>query len=83
MKKQKDVKDKIDWKLVAFELFQFSEGTFSRSVSRCRERWTNHLDTQITKKGWSIEEDLLLMNRVYEGDRKWSEISKMFNGVRT
>ncbi|GMH10160.1 hypothetical protein Nepgr_012001 [Nepenthes gracilis] len=51
-----------------------------RIGKQCRERWHNHLNPEINKDAWTLEEELALMNahRVY-GNR-WAEIAKALPG---
>ncbi|OMO66284.1 hypothetical protein CCACVL1_21226, partial [Corchorus capsularis] len=51
-----------------------------RIGKQCRERWHNHLNPDIKKDAWTLEEELALMNahRVY--GNKWAEIAKVLPG---
>ncbi|KAJ1493755.1 Homeodomain-like protein [Baffinella frigidus] len=56
---------------------------------RCRERWRNHLDPDVTKAGWTEEEDAVLAQARRElgnswGRRElgnsWAEVAKRLPG---
>ncbi|GMJ03109.1 myb domain protein 3r-5, ARABIDOPSIS THALIANA MYB DOMAIN PROTEIN 3R5 [Hibiscus trionum] len=51
-----------------------------RIGKQCRERWHNHLNPDIKKEAWTLEEELALMNahRIY--GNKWAEIAKALPG---
>ncbi|CAN1769905.1 Transcription factor MYB3R-5 [Linum perenne] len=51
-----------------------------RIGKQCRERWHNHLNPDIKKDAWTLEEELALVNahRVY--GNKWAEIAKVLPG---
>ncbi|MBA0830362.1 hypothetical protein Goarm_014900 [Gossypium armourianum] len=51
-----------------------------RIGKQCRERWHNHLNPDIKKDAWTLEEELALMNahRIY--GNKWAEIAKVLPG---
>ncbi|KAE8717317.1 putative Osmotic avoidance abnormal protein [Hibiscus syriacus] len=51
-----------------------------RIGKQCRERWHNHLNPNIKKDAWTLEEELALMNahRIY--GNKWAEIAKVLPG---
>ncbi|XP_007027022.2 PREDICTED: myb-related protein 3R-1 isoform X2 [Theobroma cacao] len=51
-----------------------------RIGKQCRERWHNHLNPDIKKDAWILEEELALMNahRIY--GNKWAEIAKVLPG---
>ncbi|XVF08092.1 hypothetical protein REPUB_Repub06bG0196300 [Reevesia pubescens] len=51
-----------------------------RIGKQCRERWHNHLNPDIKKDAWTLEEELALLNahRIY--GNKWAEIAKVLPG---
>nr|AGM32419.1 Myb-like DNA-binding domain containing protein [Coptotermes formosanus] len=52
----------------------------TRTSRQCRERWKNFLSPDVSKKGWTVEEDLLLEKLVNEFGPKWSNLAKFFPG---
>lgn len=51
-----------------------------RTSRQCRERWVNYLNPSIRTDPWNEEEDTLLLQKVNELGRCWSNIGKFFNG---
>lgn len=51
-----------------------------RIGKQCRERWHNHLNPDIKKEAWSLEEELALMNAHGVHGNKWAEIAKVLPG---
>ena len=51
-----------------------------RVGKQCRERWHNHLDPNIIKEKWTLEEDKKLMNLFLKYGKKWSLIAKYMSG---
>ncbi|KAJ8747067.1 hypothetical protein K2173_014445 [Erythroxylum novogranatense] len=51
-----------------------------RIGKQCRERWHNHLNPDIKKEAWTLEEELLLMNAHRIHGNKWAEIAKALPG---
>ncbi|GJN14609.1 hypothetical protein PR202_gb01455 [Eleusine coracana subsp. coracana] len=51
-----------------------------RIGKQCRERWHNHLDPQIRKEAWTVEEERLLVNAHHAYGNKWAEIAKLLPG---
>ncbi|XP_009607347.1 transcription factor MYB3R-3-like isoform X2 [Nicotiana tomentosiformis] len=51
-----------------------------RIGKQCRERWHNHLNPNIKKDAWTLEEELALLDahRIY--GNKWAEIAKVLPG---
>ena len=61
------------WNLVAQHLP-------GRTGKQCRERWHNHLDHDIRKDAWSIEEDRMLLELHQKFGNKWADITKYLAG---
>ncbi|KAF7825668.1 Transcription factor MYB3R-3 [Senna tora] len=51
-----------------------------RIGKQCRERWHNHLNPEIKKDAWTLEEELALMNAHRIHGNKWAEIAKVLPG---
>ena len=51
-----------------------------RAGKQCRERWLNHLDTNVRKGEWTTEEDELLLATQHRVGNKWSEIARLLPG---
>ncbi|GAB4833798.1 Transcription factor myb3r-5 [Ancistrocladus abbreviatus] len=51
-----------------------------RIGKQCRERWHNHLNPEIKKDAWTVEEELALMNAHRMYGNKWAEIAKVLPG---
>mmetsp|Transcript_38906 Transcript_38906/g.64590 ORF Transcript_38906/g.64590 Transcript_38906/m.64590 type:complete len:619 (-) Transcript_38906:323-2179(-) len=51
-----------------------------RTGKQCRERWHNHLDHDIRKDAWSIEEDRMLLELHQKFGNKWADIAKYLHG---
>nr|KYP74282.1 Myb-related protein 3R-1 [Cajanus cajan] len=51
-----------------------------RIGKQCRERWHNHLNPDIKKDAWTLEEELALMNAHRIHGNKWAEIAKVLHG---
>ncbi|OIW07474.1 hypothetical protein TanjilG_14420 [Lupinus angustifolius] len=51
-----------------------------RIGKQCRERWHNHLNPDIKKDAWTVEEELALMNAHSIHGNKWAEIAKVLPG---
>lgn len=62
-----------DWESVANLLS-------SRSARQCRDRWTYYLSPANNLSPFSPEEDQLIIEKVNEIGKKWSQISKYFTG---
>lgn len=51
-----------------------------RSGKQCRERWHNHLNPNINKKKWSVEEDKILIEAHKKFGNKWAVIARFLPG---
>uniref|UniRef100_A0A0D9WHB0 Uncharacterized protein n=1 Tax=Leersia perrieri TaxID=77586 RepID=A0A0D9WHB0_9ORYZ len=51
-----------------------------RIGKQCRERWHNHLDPQIRKEAWTVEEERVLARAHCMYGNKWAEIAKLLPG---
>ena len=51
-----------------------------RIGKQCRERWHNHLDLNITKGKWTLEEDLLIVKLHRQNGNRWCDIAKHVHG---
>ncbi|KAI3694507.1 hypothetical protein L1987_77473 [Smallanthus sonchifolius] len=51
-----------------------------RIGKQCRERWHNHLNPDIKRDAWSLQEELALMNAHRQHGNKWAEIAKALPG---
>lgn len=51
-----------------------------RTGKQCRERWHNHLNPNIRKDTWSIDEDQTIIELHSKLGSRWSEIAKMLPG---
>lgn len=51
-----------------------------RSSRQCKERYTTYLCPTVNHSPWNEEEDLLLIQKVHEMGKRWSDMSKFFNG---
>ncbi|GAB2272515.1 Transcription factor myb3r-5 [Dionaea muscipula] len=51
-----------------------------RIGKQCRERWHNHLNPEIRKEAWTLEEEIALMNAHLQFGNKWAEIAKVLPG---
>ncbi|KZV35036.1 hypothetical protein F511_04341 [Dorcoceras hygrometricum] len=51
-----------------------------RIGKQCRERWHNHLNPNIKKDVWTMEEELTLLNAHCVHGNKWAELAKLLPG---
>ncbi|QCD95259.1 myb proto-oncogene protein [Vigna unguiculata] len=59
---------------------QIARSIEGRIGKQCRERWNNHLQPNIRKGSWSLEEDMILIKGHQEFGTKWSKIAKRMCG---
>ena len=67
-----------NWAKVAEELANI--GSRKKTGKQCRERWHNHLDPTIVKKGWSPEEDEIMFFEHRKHGNKWTVIAESLPG---
>ena len=51
-----------------------------RIGKQCRERWHNHLDPNITKRKWTMQEDILIVTLHLVHGNRWCDIAKQVKG---
>ncbi|KAK8882705.1 hypothetical protein M9Y10_045346 [Tritrichomonas musculus] len=51
-----------------------------RKGRQCRDRYMNYLNPAVKRDEWTLEEDILLTEKVKEHGPKWAKISKFFEG---
>ena len=51
-----------------------------RTGKQCRERFRNHLDPNLSKTAWTVEEDQMLVDLHARFGNSWTKISSFFNG---
>ncbi|CAK59816.1 unnamed protein product (macronuclear) [Paramecium tetraurelia] len=82
IKKSKEEGKQNKWCSLANLLnLQFKESP--RTGKQCRERWNNHLNPDINRYPWSLEEDIELLEIVKKHQRKWAFISKNLKTKRS
>ena len=55
---------------------QIAQKMPGRTGKQCRERWHNHLDPNICKTKWTLEEDLKIVKLHLIHGNRWCDIAK-------
>lgn len=65
------------WGEIANQLnSEFHRGFRIRSGKQAKERWNNHLNPEINKGPWTLQEDLILLESHKKLKNRWSLIAK-------
>ena len=59
---------------------KISKSLPGRIGKQCRERWHNHLDPNISKKKWTLEEDIKIVKLHLIHGNRWCDIAKEVTG---
>lgn len=59
---------------------KFDFGIKQRSGKKCRERWINHLNPNVSKSTWTIAEEKILYRCHAIYGNQWTEIAKFLPG---
>jgi hypothetical protein len=68
------------WSKIAEVVSTLSNSGNIRTSKQCRERFHNHLDPSISKKSWTKEEEVLIIEMQAKVGNKWAEIAKYLPG---
>ena len=52
------------------------EGQSIKQPLQCRERWLNHVNPDLQKGRWSLDEDVLILEGQLKYGNSWSKIAK-------
>lgn len=71
------IQGKKRWSEIAHRLnTEMHRGLQVRSGKQCKERWNNHLNPSINRGGWTLQEDIGLLELYQKCCNRWSLIAK-------
>jgi hypothetical protein len=59
---------------------QIAQHLPGRIGKQCRERWHNHLNPDIRKESWTLEEDEMILKLHEQHGNRWAQIAKVLHG---
>lgn len=68
-----------DWSMVS-DYLKVKFGNKIRSGKKCRERWNNHVNPNVSKTSWSIDEQKTLFRCHEFYGNQWTEIARFLSG---
>lgn len=69
---------KKKWGVIAEDLnIQIHKGLKLRTGKHCKERWNNHLNPEIKRGPWTLQEDINLLEAHKKLGNRWSQIAKL------
>ena len=71
------IQEGLGWKTISKQLNdEVHSGYKIRNSKQCKERWNNHLNTEIKKGGWSDAEDFKLVTLWKNYRNMWTVIAE-------
>ena len=52
----------------------------TKNPRQCRERWRNYLNPTLKNEEWTLDEDIILVQKYKEYGSRWSKIAKFLRG---
>ncbi len=77
----RDEENKNKWNEISRLLYFKSNKKYYRSAQKCREYWFNHLDPNLNKNPWSIDDDLRLVKELHTYGFKWSKLTQVIEST--
>jgi len=62
-----------NWEMISSKMI-------GRNPRQCRERWKHYLSADYSKKEWSTQDDLMLLEKLNEFGPKWTKIAYFLDG---
>jgi len=69
-----------NWTVLAQHMIDPDTNTNLRSGQQCRERWHNHLNPNISKVEWTMQEDATIVYLQKQWGNQWAKIAKYLPG---